>query len=113
MFSTEDIRTPRDRINEQFMRRLLENEHGYADNCGCTGCNMPQVQQRRNNIPDNPPPCRVPEGQPLAMVYSPCQIWRGVYDPETGLKNGTIFKELNNPWEVKPAIGKGGCGCGK
>lgn len=35
---------------------------------------------------------------PIAMVYSPVQVWKELYDPETGLINGTIFKELDLPF---------------
>ncbi len=38
---------------------------------------------------------------PLAMVYSPLQVFDGLYDKETALCRGTIFKELDLPF----------CGC--
>ena len=45
------------------------------------------------------------KGYPLSMVYSPYQEWSGLYDMQTGLSRGTIFKELDLPFE--------GCkGCG-
>ena len=34
---------------------------------------------------------------PLAMVYAPCQMFRGLYDPATALSHGTLFSELNLP----------------
>lgn len=37
-------------------------------------------------------------GRPLAMVYSPVQEWQALYDNETGLAKGTIFKELDFPF---------------
>ena len=37
-------------------------------------------------------------GRPLAMVYSPVQEWQALYDSDTGLANGTIFKELEFPF---------------
>ena len=36
----------------------------------------------------------------LSMVYSPFQVWQNLYDEETGLARGTIFKELDKPWCV-------------
>ena len=36
--------------------------------------------------------------RPLAMVYSPAQEWRELYDNETGLARGTVFKELEFPF---------------
>ena len=41
---------------------------------------------------------------PLAMVYAPCQTFRGLYDPATALAHGTLFSELNLP------LGREGCG---
>lgn len=40
---------------------------------------------------------------PLASVYAPMQEWQNLYDNETGLSRGTIFKELE-----KPFLGAGG-----
>ncbi len=36
-------------------------------------------------------------GYPLAMVYAPCQDFRALYDPATGLSRGTLFSELDLP----------------
>lgn len=36
--------------------------------------------------------------RPLAMVYSPVQEWRDLYDNEEGHDRGTIFKELDFPF---------------
>jgi hypothetical protein len=43
---------------------------------------------------------------PLAMVYSPYQIWRNAYAPDVALKRGTLFAELDLPFE---GAGEGGC----
>ncbi len=39
------------------------------------------------------------EGHPLAMVYSPCQAWRNAYAPDMALSRGTLFAELDLPFE--------------
>ncbi len=44
---------------------------------------------------------------PLAMVYSPCQAWRDAYAPDVALCRGTLFSELDLPFEGKMA--KRGC----
>ena len=53
-------------------------------------------------------------GYPLAMVYSPIQEWRELYDNDTGLSRGTIFKELDLPfmgsWNNEPSGCQRGCG---
>ena len=39
------------------------------------------------------------ESHPLAMVYSPCQAWRDAYPPDVALSRGTLFSELDLPFE--------------
>ena len=36
---------------------------------------------------------------PLAMVYSPYQVFRETYTPDTALQRGTLFSELDLPFE--------------
>lgn len=36
---------------------------------------------------------------PLAMVYSPYQLFRDVYSPDNALARGTLFAELDLPFE--------------
>lgn len=37
-------------------------------------------------------------GQSLAMVYSPCQDFKGLYDATEALCHGTLFSELYKPF---------------
>ena len=37
-------------------------------------------------------------GMSLAMVYSPCQEFLGLYTPEDALAHGTLFAELEKPF---------------
>ncbi len=41
-------------------------------------------------------------GVSLAMVYSPCQSFDNLHDPEIGIDRGTIFKELDKPFMPTP-----------
>ena len=41
---------------------------------------------------------------PIAMAYVPWQVWQDIYDAEKGLHRGTIFQELDKPFQ-----GVGGC----
>lgn len=38
-------------------------------------------------------------GKSLAMAYVPWQNWRNIYDIDKGFCIGTIFAELNKPFE--------------
>ena len=48
---------------------------------------------------------------PIAMVYSPMQKWRELYDPHTALMTGTIFKELDLPFYPTPCKRKENSQC--
>lgn len=39
------------------------------------------------------------EDKSLAMAYVPWQKWRNIYEADKGLCVGTIFAELNKPFE--------------
>ena len=48
-------------------------------------------------------------GYPLASVYAPLQSFENIYDTETAIKRGTVFKELDLPFlGDKRVSGKGG-----
>ena len=46
---------------------------------------------------------------PLGSVYSPCQEWRNLYSPTNALSRGTLFSELDLPFEGKNCTGGKGC----
>ena len=48
------------------------------------------------------------ESHPLAMVFSPLQEFHELYSPEKALERGTMFSELDLPFEGYKGS-KGGC----
>ena len=46
-------------------------------------------------------------GYPLAMVYAPLQEFRELYEIDTALHQGTVFKELDLPF-MGMSVTKGG-----
>ena len=42
----------------------------------------------------------VSESTPLAMAYFPYQRFGDLYEPETALSEGTIFRKLDKPFEA-------------
>ena len=48
-------------------------------------------------------------GYPLASVFSPLQNFAELYDMETALKRGTIFKELDLPFVCGDSPKGGSC----
>lgn len=82
-----------DRINDEMLRRIIGDERGDAPSCNIE-CD------RRSSWGL--------EGYPLAMVYSPVQCFRDIYDCDIALAQGTIFKELDLPF-MGASVMKGGC----
>ena len=75
--------------NNDPLFRFLESD--TAPRGGCLG-DAPATPQ----IPTGKNDCM--SGRSLAMVYSPCQEFEGVYEPMPGLMAGTIFRELEKPF---------------
>ena len=48
---------------------------------------------------------------PLAMVYTPCQAFRALYDTDTALNRGTLFTELDLPLGDEGGLTTNGCAC--
>ena len=99
MYLDDDTKTPRDRINDDILRRMLSDDAtDHANPC--------------------PPPSSAPHhgdgrrawgltGYPLASVYAPLQEFHKLYDRENALKAGTIFTELDLPFQGE-SVAKGG-----
>jgi len=81
---------------------------------GCYSCmsNMPRMSQRYSSCENESPAYKdagtmhgghmhsdimLPTATSLAMVYSPVQVWRDIYDLECALERGTLFAELDKP----------------
>lgn len=43
---------------------------------------------------------------PLAMAYVPMQMWGDIYEPEMGLKQGTMFPDLVKPFRGRTVATK-------
>lgn len=59
---------------------------------------QPQCAQRQTfgmAMPDQSEPCAI---MPLAVPFVQWQRWESVFDPDTALRHGTIFPELDLPF---------------
>ena len=68
--------------------RMIKDSVGRSMMVGCEGQTMSGCHM-------NDPMERLGEAFPPVMSYVPWQQWGDLYDPECGLKQGTIFKDLN------------------
>lgn len=92
-------------------------DHGHGNGCGCGISDG----QDGHHHPHGGCGCVGYEGcgpdswglceYPLAMVYSPCQVFRGLYDPDTALHRGTLFGELDLPLGGEGGFGTAECAC--
>ena len=102
MYRENEFGTRRDGADEGYIRRMLDGGCAQGDD----GENSTNVPPRRS--------WGLVGGYPLAMVYSPIQEWRELYDNEMGLSRGTIFKELDLPflatWSDESPSCQKGCG---
>lgn len=73
-------------MEERNLRR--DRPEGQSENAGGTPCFPGDI--------DNGIAAEIP----LAMVYSPKQYWRDLYDNTEALRRGTLFRELFFPLEA-------------
>ena len=102
MYRDNEFAVRGDGADEEYIRRMLG-----------TGCAEGDEPGKRERSAERKSWGLV--GYPLAMVYSPIQEWRELYDNETGLARGTIFKELDLPFTATWAGDGASCcpkGCG-
>ncbi len=75
--------------NNDPLFRFLEGDGAPRGGCrGDDGLMTPQMTRENDCL----------SGRSLAMVYSPCHEFEGVYEPMQGLMAGTIFRELEKPF---------------
>lgn len=67
--------------------------------CGCEGVTGNNCPANKWGIKD----------YPLASLYAPIQEFRGLYDSERALKQGTLFEELDLPFMGESVYKGGGC----
>jgi len=103
MYMDDDTMTPRDRIGDEMLQRILN------------GANV-----RRSEVPAPDKTPSYEEGAscamgtrwglknyPLASVYAPLQEFHELYDRDAALKHGTVFAELDLPF-MGETVSKGG-----
>lgn len=82
-----DYRTARERVSNENLRRMFGYDDKYKSGEDvCDKTEEPAETQRK---------CC---GNSLAMVYSPYQEWKHLYEIDDGFEKGTIFKELDKPF---------------
>ncbi len=103
MYLDDDTLTPRDRISDNMLRRMLDgSDLGSVDRdiSGTHNHDMSHSNLRHSwGLEDFP----------LASVYTPLQVFRNLFDRETALSKGTIFSELDLPFMGETVMKGGNC----
>ena len=117
MYIESNRRAAESRADADFLRRMLGGElNGATNSCARNDSNFgrccewrPQARQEAPVRPENGCDCQRPScdiscpkeipAPSLAMVYCPRQCWQNLFSPEDGLKHGTLFAELDLPFE--------------
>ena len=102
MYMDDDTLTPRDRISDNMLRRMLDESEGTASERYTSDSNNRTGTQHSRHTWGL-------ENHPLAMVYAPVQVFRNLYDRDTALQKGTLFTELNLPFMGQSVMKGGGC----
>ncbi len=106
MYTEDDTMTPRERISEDMLRRMLDGDYkNNGDNNVWEHRGNGSCNNKNSNTNGGSWALR---GYPLASVYAPYQEFRGLYDKEKALKQGTIFSELDLPFMGASIANKGG-----
>ena len=111
MYTEDDFYALQDRVSDEYLRQLLDDA-GEKNEASCTdsgsegdrtpsGCGIGHMGDSWGLV-----------GYPLAMMYSPLQEWKNLYDNEMGLSHGTIFKDLDLPFMGKWQDSSCRMGCG-
>lgn len=101
-------RTPRDRLGNEMLRRVLNDDYSCQTHCHtnirCAGNNNYKANRVGTCIQTSQ------NARPIGMVYAQVQVWGDMYDPCEALKRGTMFRELDLPFLMyNCGSQKGGC----
>ena len=100
MYMDDDTMTPKDRIGEGLLQRML-NSNGTRP----LGDLPPEDSEKAPCLPRSSWGLRE---VPLGMVYAPLQEFRHLYDRDKALRQGTIFRELDLPFMGESVAREGG-----
>ncbi len=111
MYFENNRRSANRRADAEFLRRMLGGE--LTGDTAANDSRVNNISLARNTVPTPSNACKMgcdgtqndkfcPQTIPapaLAMVYSPKQCWRNLFEPAVGIAHGTIFAELVLPLE--------------
>jgi hypothetical protein len=91
--------------SDSLLRMMMEGRGNSCPVCEGEGCSH---REGCNGGCDKSGSSWGLHGYPLASVYAPLQEFDNIYDINTALKQGTVFKELDLPFMGNRRVSKGG-----
>ena len=83
---------------------MINNRYGSRRPMHSRGMDDQNMKMKSNDMAGVEQPCNEHiddmKGMSVAMAYVPWQQWKMLYDPMEALNRGTIFKELDLPFEA-------------
>ena len=93
-----------DRTGNDAMLRILLDGKNAAPRCDLGSC-----EQNTRNYDNEHNRSWGLEGYPLASVFAPLQKFENVYEVENAIKRGTVFADLDLPFEGTTVQKGGNC----
>lgn len=105
----DNFMNAREQVDNSLLRQILENSNRADDDCGCerdSDTRSAQCCERHSHNACGSDGCGSScresswglVGYPLASVYAPLQEFDELFDLDTALEKGTIFKQLDLPF---------------
>ena len=97
MYFSQNKKASQRRANDEYLRRSSFGAPQNAESLP-TASSPPDAprEEQTSTCPICPNEIAAPS---LAMVYSPKQCFKNLYEPEAALSHGTLFVELDLPFE--------------
>ena len=90
------------RLRKEYLKLDMYTRYTFTDPMLDANCQDNQLPEMGGQLPDigvTPAPDEMCPNAPLAMAYVPSQRWRTTYELGKALERGTIFPELDLPFE--------------
>lgn len=96
MYFSQNRKAAERRAGDEYLRRMASAGRPDEEVLPTVSTPPEAVAPPVESAPQNPDVGQTP---PLAMVYCPKQAFRKLYEPDVALSRGTLFAELDLPFE--------------
>ena len=98
MYFSQNRKAAERRAGDEYLRRMVGAGHPAKEESMPTAGSSPASSAAPEGTPSTPNSSEIRTAS-LAMVYCPKQAFRNLYEPDVALSRGTLFAELDLPFE--------------